>query len=117
MKRTMKQKLFFAAMMMAGALALSAPASEVDQLKADLVGQSMGGREKCWKFQSIDQIKQLVIKNKVENAQKLVYTVSMQLQASNTSARYTAEARIECSKTADGWKISQVGLLSLSKME
>ena|SRR5213596_324071 len=99
------------------ALALSAQASEADQLKADLIGQSMGGREKCWKFQSLDQIKELTIQHKTENPQTRVYTISLQLQAAKSSGKYSAEARVEYRKTAQGWKIKQVGLLSLAKIK
>jgi hypothetical protein len=101
----------------AGAFALSVGASEVDQLKADLIGQTMGGREKSWKFQSPDQIKELVIKNKIEDAQKRVYTIALRLQAANTGEKYAAEAKVEYWKTASGWKIDHVGLLSLKKIE
>ena len=101
----------------AGGLALPMQAAESDQLKSDLVGQCMGGREKCWKFQSADQIKELVIKNKTEDTQKRVYTVALQLQAANASAKYAAEARVEYTKTGTVWKIKQVGLLSLKKIE
>src|SRR5438093_11261740 len=101
----------------AGALALSLQASQTDQLKSDLIGQCMGGREKCWKFQSRDQIKELVIKNKTEDSQKRVYTIALQLQAGPTSGRYAAEARVEYTKAGAGWKIKQVGLLSLAKVE
>jgi len=104
-------------MMLTGALAFSLPASEVDQLKSDLVGQSMGGREKSWKFQSIDQIKELVIKNKTEDAQKRVYTLALQLQAANARGKYAADARVEYVKTGAAWKIKQVGLLSLRKVD
>jgi len=103
--------------MAASAPPISLPAAEVDQLKADLVGQSMGGREKCWNFQSLDQIKQLTIKNKTEEAQKKVYTISLQLQAANGSPKYAAEARVEYTRTGAAWKIKHVGLLSLAKME
>jgi hypothetical protein len=89
----------------------------VDQLKSDLIGQCMGGREKCWKFQSRDQIKELVIKKKTEDSQKRVYTIVLQLQAMKASAKYTAEARVEYAKTETDWKIKQVGLLSLKKAE
>src|SRR6059058_3387511 len=102
-------------MTLASGLALSAPASEIDQLKSDLVGQCMGGREKCWKFQSLDQIKELVVKDKTEDSQKRVYTVALQLQAAKGSGKYAAEARVEYVKTAAGWKVKQVGLLSLKK--
>ena len=101
----------------AGGLALPMQAAESDQLKSDLVGQCMGGREKCWKFQSADQIKELVIKNKTEDTRKRVYTVALQLQAANASAKYAAEARVEYTKTGTVWKIKQVGLLSLKKID
>ena len=101
----------------AGWLALPAQAAESDQLKSDLVGQCMGGREKCWKFQSADQIKELVIKNKTEDAQKRVYTIALQLQAANVNAKYAAEARVEYAKAGNAWKIKQVGLLSMKKIE
>ena len=100
----------------AGGLALPMQAAEADQLKSDLVGQCMGGREKCWKFQSLDQIKELVVKDKTEDSQKRVYTVALQLQAAKGSGKYAAEARVEYVKTAAGWKVKQVGLLSLKKI-
>ncbi len=103
-------------LMVAGALAFSAQPSEVDQLKADLIGQTMGGREKSWKFQSTDQIKELTVKSKVEEPQKRVYTIALKLQAEKGSGKYAAEARVEYAKAASGWKIKQVGLLSLKKI-
>src|SRR5205823_11077590 len=113
----MKCMSFLRMVLAASAFAIALQASEVDQLKSDLIGQCMGGREKCWKFQSRDQIKELVIKNKTEDSQKRVYTVALQLQAGPTSGRYAAEARVEYTKAGAGWKIKQVGLLSLAKVE
>ena len=110
-------KHFLFTLIMASTLVLSMPAAETDQLRADLVGQSMGGREKSWKFQSVDQIKDLAIKNKTEDAQKRVYHIALKLQATRDSAKYSAEARVEYVKTPAGWQIKQVGLLSLTKME
>lgn len=104
-------------MIAVGALALSLHGAEVDQLKADLIGQSTGGREKCWKFQSLEQIKEIAIQNKTEDAQKRVYTVTLQLEASKACGRYAAEARIEYVKDGAGWRIKHVGLLSLTKIE
>ena len=113
----MKMITWLWAMVVAGSLAAATQASEVEQLKSDLIGQCMGGREKCWKFQSVDQIKELVIKNKTEDAQKRVYTIALQLQAANATGKYAAEARVEYTKAATGWKIKQVGLLSIKKIE
>src|SRR5213593_4496836 len=107
MERTMKFITLLTTIVVACWLALPAQAAESDQLKSDLVGQCMGGREKCWKFQSADQIKELVIKSKTEDAQKRVYTVALQLQAANANAKYAAEARVEYTKTGGAWKIKQ----------
>src|SRR5580765_5198150 len=110
-------KSYTLAIALAGWLALPMQAAETDQLKSDLLGQCMGGREKCWRFQSADQIKELVIKNKNEDAQKRVYTIALKLQAANAPGKYAAEARVEYSRTKPGWSIKQVGLLSLKKID
>src|SRR5438034_11684820 len=112
MDRTMKFILLLTTIVVAGWLAMPMQAAESDQLKSDLVGQCMGGREKCWKFQSRDQIKELQIKDKIEDARKRVYTVALQLQASKSSGTYAAEARVEYVKTGTKWTIRNVGLLS-----
>src|SRR5437899_2667542 len=117
MERTMNFIPLMTTIALAGWLALPTRAAESDQLKSDLVGQCMGGREKCWRFQSVDQIKELVIKNKTEDAQKRVYTVALQLKAANANAKYAAEARVEYTKAGSVWKIKQVGLLSMKKVE
>lgn len=98
-------------------LALGARAAETDQLKADLIGQSMGGREACWKFQSADQIKGLTIKKKDEDQKKRVYTIALVLQAAKDKPRYAADAQVEYDRTGTAWKIHHVGLLSLRRMK
>lgn len=98
-------------------LALGAGAAETDQLKADLIGQTMGGRETSWKFQSADQIKALTIEKKDEDLRKRVYTIALELQAANDKPRYAAEAQVEYTRTGTGWKIHHVGLLSLRQMK
>jgi hypothetical protein len=113
----MKNISCLAALLMAGAFALAAQTPTTEQMKSDLVGQTMGGRHECWKFQSTGQIKELRIKDKTENAQQHLYTVALQLEAMKACGKYAAEARIEYTKTDAGWKIKQVGLLSLKKIE
>ncbi len=113
----MKAIVLITTVLLAGWLALPAQAAETDQVKSDLVGQCMGGREKCWRFQSTDQIQQLVIKNKTEDAQKRVYTIALVLQAAHSKSKYAAEARVEYVKAGTVWKIKQVGLLSMKKLE
>lgn len=104
-------------MLVAGAGAIAAQTPETERLKTDLIGHTMGGREKCWKFQSVDQIKTLKIKKMTEDAQKRVYTLALELEASKACGKYAAEVRAEYAKTGAEWKCKQVGLLSLEKLE
>ena len=90
---------------------------EADQCKLDLIGQTMGGREKCWKFQSVNQIKELVIQNKGEDGQKRVYSISLILQDPRVPGKYKAEAQVVYEKVGRQWKIKQVGLISIVKSE
>jgi len=113
----MKSKSIFIATVLALGLALGAHAAEADQLKSDLIGQTMGGRENAWKFRSTDQIKALTIQKKDEDLKKRVYKVALELQAAKDTPRYAAEAQVEYTRTGTGWKIHHVGLLSLRRMK
>lgn len=103
--------------LLAGTFALAAQTPTPEQMKSDLVGQTMGGRHACWKFQSVNQIKDLAVENKTENAQLRIYTVALQLEAMPACGKFAAEARVEYTSTPAGWKIKQVGLLSLKKIQ
>jgi len=91
--------------------------SEVDRMKSDLVGKGMGGREKCWYFQSTDQIKECIIQNKTEDAQKRVYSISLELQDSRVPGKYKADAQVVYEKVGNEWKVKHVGLISIEKIE
>ena len=95
----------------------NAQPSEVVQCKSDLIGKTMGGREKCWKFQSMDQIKELAIQNKQEDGQQRRYSVSLVLQDPRAPGKYKAEALLVYEKADGQWKIKSVGLISMTKLE
>ena len=113
----MKPKSILMTAVLALGLALGAHAAEADQLKADLVGQTMGSRENAWKFQSADQIKALTIQKRDEDLRKRVYKIELELQAAKDAPRYAAEAQVEYTRTGGGWKIHHVGLLSLRQLK
>ncbi len=105
------------ALWLASAVALPAQTPTAEQIKSQLIGHTMGGRQRCWKFQSLDQIKELNLKNKTVSGGQCVCTIALRLQATNASAQYAAEARVEYTKTAAGWAFNHVGLLSLEKIK
>src|SRR5260370_36209718 len=113
----MKRFSYLTIILLAGALTLFAQTPTAEQMKADLIGQTMGGRHECWKFKSVDQIKELTVKGKTGDAQRQIYTVALQLEAMPGCGAYAAEARVEYTKTDTVWKVKQVGLLSLKKIK
>jgi hypothetical protein len=113
----MKMPFYMIAVLLASALAISAQIPPPEQMKSDLIGHTMGGRQKSWKFQSTDQIKELHIKDKNEHTYQCTCMIDLELQAANAHARYAAEARVEYVKTPSGWKLDHVGLLSLRKIK
>lgn len=91
--------------------------SEVDQLKSDLIGHYMGGRDRGWKFQSADQIESLEIENTSQSDRGKVYTVTLILHDRRTKGKYEAVAEVVYQKEDDTWKLHYVALKSMKKIE
>ncbi|NIR53157.1 hypothetical protein GWO43_31335 [candidate division KSB1 bacterium] len=91
--------------------------SETEQLKSDLVGQRMGGRDKAWKFQSVDQIKDLEIKETKQEGQTRIYEITLKLQDARVPGAYSAEAVVTYEMVDSEWKLKMVGLKSMRKVE
>jgi hypothetical protein len=89
----------------------------VEQMKSDLMGKTMGGREKGWKFQSVEQIKELTIKDKKEEAGRRVYSITLKLEDPRVSQAFAAEAELTYKQVDSGWQVEGVGLTSMKKLE
>ena len=68
-------------------------------------------------FQTVDQIKELVVKDKKEDAQKRVYSIALKLQDSRVPGKYAAEAMVVYEMADAHWKCKYISLISLSKVE
>lgn len=87
----------------------TAPAPDsATQIKYDLVGHTMGGREKSWKFQSADQIKAICILSR--DGDKIV--VGLMLHDSRVTESYSAVAEL----TYRNGKLVNVGELFIRQL-
>ncbi len=98
------------------AAAANQPALE-DRIKSDLIGCTMGGREKCWRFQSADQIKDLVVRGERREGHMLVYEITLTLRDPRAGGEYRAEAEAMYEEIDGAWRLRCVGLRSLVKMK
>lgn len=115
MKRVIAALIF--ALSLTLTLVCSGQTFEVERIKSDLIGKVMGGREKGWKFQSLDQIKELVITDKKEEAQRRVYSLDLKLQDPRSPGLYKAKADVTYERVDSRWEIKTVGLKYLMKVE
>ena len=88
---------------------------EIKQLQADLLGHSMGGREKCWAFQTPKQIQRLVIDDRRDVGNLRLYDVSLTLSDQRCGDVFDAKARLTYEKVRSRWELRTVGLLSLER--
>ncbi|MFQ5847212.1 MAG: hypothetical protein ACE5IQ_05985 [Candidatus Methylomirabilales bacterium] len=91
--------------------------SEIDRLKSDLIGRTMGGREKGWKFQSPSQIRTLIINDTWRDVHRRVYVITVTLQDPAVPGAYRAEAEVTYERVDSRWDLRGVGLRSLVKIE
>ncbi len=113
----MKRRFCILVVAVASTLRALCPSTlEVEQIKSELSGRTVGGREKSWKFRSPEHIKQLDIVQKSETPQRRVCTIKLLLEADKACGRYAAEVRLEYAHSGGGWKLEQAGLLSLAKV-
>lgn len=115
----MKNRLRFLliALFLPAAAVVAQEPAEVTQLKSDLIGHTMGGREKAWKFQSPGQIQQLEISSKKEDAKGKVYTIKLTLKDERVPGVYNAQAEVTYVQVDGKWKVKAVGLKSMKRIE
>ena len=65
----------------------------------------------------MDQIKELVVKDKKEDALKRVYSIALKLQDSRVPGEYDAEAMVVYEMADAQWKCKYISLISLAKVE
>jgi len=82
----------------------------LNKIQLDLIGHTMGGREKAWKFQSIDQI---LVSSIDKNDDSGNYIVDLVLHDSRVNSFYFAKAVLHY----DNIKLQSVGLLYIEKIE
>jgi hypothetical protein len=79
-----------------------------EYIKRDLVGHTMGGQEKTWQFQNVDQIKKLDVLERRGN----VMIVDLILRDERRGATYHAKAKL----TYRFGRLRTVGLLYLEQI-
>lgn len=93
-------------LLLAGCISVTPPVNPIDKIKSDLVGHTMGGREKAYKFSSVDQIISLRVLGRTEN------TVTVSLLLRGVNKYFLADAFL----TYKNGKLVSVGELFIQQL-
>lgn len=96
--------------------ATSVRAGNVEDITRDLVGHSMGGRARCWRFQSETQIRELRVRDQTDSGDQRTYTIHCTLRDPRVGQTYEAEAVVRYRRVDSEWRIESVGLISMAKV-
>lgn len=89
---------------------------DIDQVKADLIGQRMGNMlTSGWKFASLSEFEEVVIVSENKTANILEYNLGMTLKDVRTGTRHCAEAIVVYRKSDDKWNFVSVSQKSIEK--
>ena len=91
-------------------------APDTQQIKTDLIGQTMGSMFGGWKFESLAEFQELTINNKNQQGDIIEYDVNMLLKDTNSGKMYRAESMIVYKKIDGSWKIASVSKKSLKQL-
>jgi len=69
----------------------------------------MGGRDKCWAFQSPSQIKSLVVDDKKEEGDNRIYEITLSLSDERVGGVYEAKATVTYKKVGKKWTFTCAG--------
>jgi hypothetical protein len=94
----------------------SARAGDVENISRDLVGHSMGGRARCWRFQSETQIRGLVVLDQTHSGEQRSYTIRCTLRDPRVRQPYEAKAIVRYRRIDSEWRVESVGLISMVKV-
>lgn len=105
----MKNKVLVCAALAAFVLLVGCSKSpDTEQIKTDLIGQTMGSMFGGWKFESLSEFQELKINNKKQQGELIEYDISMRLKDTNSGKEYRAEALRVYKKVDGAWKIASI---------
>lgn len=100
------KSLAFLSLLLAGCISVTPPVNPIDKIKSDLIGHTMGGREKSYQFLSVDQIISLRVLGRTEN------TVTISLLLRGVNKYFLADALL----TYKNGKLVSVGELFIQQL-
>lgn len=104
---------------LAVSLAQAEPASSMEAavLRDDLIGHTMGGRERAWHFQGPEQIHDLQIESVEQGDDERCVRFTCTLRDERVPGGFAATAQADYRQEDGAWVLRTVGLLSMRKVE
>jgi hypothetical protein len=90
---------------------LVSPEPDVEQIKSDLIGETISQGEMSWYFAALSEFKEVTIVDKIREGDTIEYNLTLELQDVFTEKMYTAEILLIYKRSGTSW-----GLFSILPM-
>ena len=92
---------------------LVSPEPSVEQIKSDLIGETLTQETLTWHFHALSEFKEVTIIDKIREGNTIEYDVSLELQDVFTGKQYTADILMIYQRSGTNWELFSILTMSL----
>ncbi len=101
-----------------GLLAGCSRTPEANQIKRDLIGQTMKSIDGLiWKFNDLSEFQEFRINSRVQQGEMIEYGIGMRLKDATSGRQYLADVLIVYRKSDGAWKLASILNKSLKEVQ
>ena len=94
---------------------LVSPEPSIEQIKSDLIGETISRGDMSWYFAALSEFKEVTIVDKIREGNTIEYDVTLELQDIFTDKMYTAEVLLIYQRSGTNWELFSVLTMSLKE--
>jgi hypothetical protein len=92
---------------------LVSPEPSVEQIKSDLIGETLTQGTLTWHFHALSEFKEVTIVDTIREGNTIEYDVSLELQDVFTGKQYTADILMIYQRSGTNWELFSILTMSL----
>ena len=92
---------------------LFSPEPSVEQIKSDLMGETLTQGTLTWHFHALSEFKEVTIVDKIREGNTIEYDVSLELQDVFSGKQYVADILLIYQRSGTNWELFSILTMSL----
>ncbi|UCG55255.1 MAG: hypothetical protein JSV32_03310 [Dehalococcoidia bacterium] len=96
-----------------GGCDIVAPEPGLEQIKSDLIGETLTQKDLTWHFHALSEFQEVIIVDQLREADTIEYDVSLELKDVFTGRQYTADILMIYQRSGTSWELFSILTMSL----